>query len=143
MNIRNATIEDLEGIANVLEKAYHENYAGVGELLFDSYEKEKKVKAFRKDFPKEISRYRVMEENGKIIGFISFVKFENMISLLNASVLPEDQGKGIGTQLINQFKEESKELRLDVNEKNEAMKLYEKLGFKIVLKDIGMVWKKW
>ena len=142
MKIRKAKKEDLEGIANVLEKAYHENYAGVGELLFNSYEKEKKIKAFRKDFPKEVSRYRVMEDEEKIIGFISYIKFDNMISLLNASVLPEYQGKGIGSKLINQFKEEAKELRLDVNEKNQAMKLYEKLGFKPVLKDIGMMWKK-
>ena len=66
-----------------------------------------------------------------------------MISLHNIGVLNEYQGKGIGSQLMNEFKKEGLELRGCVNEKNSSPReLYKKLGFKEVITEYGLVWKE-
>ena len=94
------------------------------------------------------SEIYVYIENDKIKGFIGIN--ENYIE--GIFVNSNYQNKGIGTALINKAKEEKEELTLNVYEKNrEAIKFYEKNGFKIVKeavdkenneKEFRMIWNK-
>jgi putative acetyltransferase len=69
----------------------------------------------------------VSEENNKILGFISMM--DNEIGGL--FVLPYNQGKGIGTQLVNFIKPFHNSLEVEVFDKNSIGRaFYDKYGFK-------------
>lgn len=69
----------------------------------------------------------VYEENNKILGFISMM--DNEIGGL--FVLPYNQGKGIGTQLVNFIKPFHNSLEVEVFDKNSIGRaFYDKYGFK-------------
>jgi ribosomal protein S18 acetylase RimI-like enzyme len=58
------------------------------------------------------------------------------IRVIDIAILPEFRGQGIGTyclkQLIEEAKNVNKKLSLHVERNNPAMKLYQRLGFKVV-----------
>jgi len=69
----------------------------------------------------------VYEENNTILGFISMM--DNEIGGL--FVLPNNQGKGIGTQLVNFIKPFHTTLEVEVFDKNSIGRgFYDKYGFK-------------
>lgn len=84
--------------------------------------------------------YILYENNNESIGFASFgVKssFENCYKLHKLYCLPNQQGKGIGKQLLEFVIEEVKKkqatfLDLNVNKYNPAKSFYEKYGFEII-----------
>ena len=94
------------------------------------------------------SEIYVYIENDKIEGFIGI----NEDYIEGIFVNSNYQNKGIGTALLNKAKEGKEELTLNVYEKNrEAIKFYEKNGFKIVKeavdkenneKEFRMIWNK-
>lgn len=76
--------------------------------------------------------------NGKDIGFYNEKTLEDgSYEIGNICIIPEYQGKGIGTKILEYIKEFAKEndctdLYLTVNEENlNAIKLYEKFGFQL------------
>jgi putative acetyltransferase len=74
-----------------------------------------------------ISKTWVYEENGKIRGFISIISGDTIGALF---VAPEDQNKGIGSELIEYVKEKYSFLVLSVYRKNKkAISFYEENGF--------------
>ncbi len=75
----------------------------------------------------------VAEINGKIVGFISMV--DNSIGGL--FIDPAHQRKGIGTALVNIFRDKFDTLEVEVFEKNmQGRKFYKKTGF--VIKDTSI-----
>ncbi len=86
-------------------------------------------------------------ENEIPVGFASYSPHENKDSyhLNKIYVLPNQQGKNIGKQMLNYVISEIKKtcassLQLNVNRYNKALQFYQKLGFKIIRKednDIG------
>ena len=76
----------------------------------------------------------IVAEKGKIVGFCAF----HQDWLDHLYILPEFQGKGIGSTLLNKAKETHSELQLWVFQKNEeARKFYESKGFVLVEKTDG------
>lgn len=86
-------------------------------------------------------------ENEIPVGFASYSPHEDaaVYHLNKIYVLPNQQGKNIGKQMLNYIISEIKKtgasiLQLNVNRYNKALQFYQKLGFKIIRKednDIG------
>ncbi|MDD2786225.1 MAG: GNAT family N-acetyltransferase [Patescibacteria group bacterium] len=149
MQIRPATIEDAEGIYNVNRITWLDTYPN------EEYDirREDIVKKFS-DTESLIDKTRqrieeygadsqgwVAESDGKIIGFSIVRKKDGHDTIGAIYVLPEYQGKGIGTMLLQkilEFRKDSKELWLDVASYNtSAINFYKKAGFQIVPKSEG------
>jgi ribosomal protein S18 acetylase RimI-like enzyme len=89
---------------------------------------------FRERF--DPSRYRVIVVGGRDVGAISVVAGEEELLLADLEILPAWRGKGLGTALIRETIAESKRLgrplSLQVLKGNRALRLYERLGFRVV-----------
>lgn len=74
-----------------------------------------------------------------VLGYLEIRLVDGVIDIMNLFVNEEDRKKGIATSLMNEMmnSEEYNRIMLEVNENNhEALKLYNKLGFKeISLRD--------
>lgn len=73
-------------------------------------------------------------EDGQIVGFAICQTVLDEATLFNVAILPEKQGKGFGTYLLQVLMDALKEkqiqtLWLEVRASNPARFLYEKLGF--------------
>ena len=69
----------------------------------------------------------------KVLGFLEIRLVDGVIDIMNLFVNEEERKKGIATSLMNEMinKEDYTRIMLEVNENNnEAIKLYNKLGFK-------------
>lgn len=69
----------------------------------------------------------------KTLGYLEIRNVDNVIDIMNLYVNEEERCKGIATSLMNEVieKEEYSRIMLEVNENNnEALRLYNKLGFK-------------
>jgi diamine N-acetyltransferase len=82
----------------------------------------------------------------KPVAFASYSAKENTPSVYKLHkiyILPNQQGKGIGKQLISYIKHDIDpvtSLQLNVNRNNKALQFYQKIGFKIIAEediDIG------
>lgn len=79
-------------------------------------------------------------ENDRALGFMgieSNYKNQNQLKIHKLYILPSEQGKGIGEQLIyfaekRCLEDQISKLTLNVNRYNKAILFYEKLGFKNV-----------
>jgi GNAT superfamily N-acetyltransferase len=75
----------------------------------------------------------VAEENGNLIGFISLL--DNYIGAL--FVAPKEQGKGVGTKLIEQARREKGHLKVGVYSKNiGARRFYKKNEFTYISEEV-------
>src|SRR5579885_2108044 len=78
---------------------------------------------------------KIIQVNGKDIGRLSLIRSKDSLVLDNIHLLPEFQGKGIGTKIIEQVMNDAhaqgQSVALQVLRVNPAAKLYLKMGFKI------------
>ena len=68
-----------------------------------------------------------------VLGYLEIRLVDGVIDIMNLFVSEEHRKKGIATSLMNEMinKEDYRRIMLEVNENNhEAIKLYNKLGFK-------------
>ena len=133
MKIRKATSKDAKGIANVLVKSYNIKDLKEG------------IDTFKNEIKKQ-HHYIVAEENGKIIGIVTWLMHglpkHQLCELDRIAVLPEYRGKGVARKLFNALIKDAKQfykknksklrkLYLLTHDNNiRAHKFYEKLGFK-------------
>lgn len=77
--------------------------------------------------------YKIVYDKQEI-GFIGLKVYEDEIYIYRFLIDENFRGKGIGTEVLNliidRARYENKDISLDVFEKNEAKKLYERVGFK-------------
>lgn len=87
----------------------------------------------------EFSNCLVIEENNKIIGFITYSIIYERAEVIDIIIDEKERKKGYGNKLLSKVIEIAKEnnctnITMEVNVNNEiAIKLYKKNGFKIVL----------
>ena len=85
-----------------------------------------------------LSYHFVIEENNKIIGFVSSIFDGTNLEILNLVIQREEQSKGYGTKLLTALFEWVAPLGLmhiflEVRKTNyKAISFYQKLGFKII-----------
>ena len=78
------------------------------------------------------SIYNYMEGD-KVLGYLEIRLVDEVIDIMNLFVNEENRRQGIATSLMNEMfeKEKYSRIMLEVNENNNnALKLYQKLGFK-------------
>ena len=136
MKLRQATKKDFEGICELVQKLY-------GEKVLKKIDED-----WRKDYLKLLKSIFIVEENKKIIAYISIDINENSVYIADLYVLPEYRRKGIATKLIKFVDEVRKNknkryLRVDVRTKDKpALRFYEKFGFIILeSKDKKKSWR--
>ena len=133
MKIRTATSKDAKSIANVLVQSYNIKDLKEGIEVF-------------KNETKKFHHYIVAEENGKIIGIVTWLMHglpkHQLCELDRIAVLPEYRGKGVARKLFQALLKDSKQfykknksklrkLYLLTHAGNaRAQRFYEKLGFK-------------
>ena len=133
MKIRKAALKDAKGISNVIAQSYNIEDLKEG------------INVFKNEIKKN-HKYIIAEENGKIIGIVTWVMHglpkHQLCELDRIAVLPEYRGKGVARQLFNAlikdakafYKKNKSELRklylLTHADNTRAHKFYEKLGLK-------------
>jgi len=84
-------------------------------------------------------RIKIIQYDGKDVGYFETSAVDSAVKLVNIFVIEELRGQGIGGQVvldfINQYKAVTPKLILNVLWNNPAKHLYERLGFKFVLKE--------
>jgi ribosomal protein S18 acetylase RimI-like enzyme len=143
VEITDTNPEDALGITTVLYKAWLATYpneeAGITvEDIEDSYkdrfteEAIQKVTKVLENIPSNEKRLVARADN-KVVGMSRIIKYDENNKLQTIYVLPEYQGKGVGTALWQEaakFIDPSKDTFLEVAEYNEnAINFYKKLGF--------------
>jgi len=155
IQILDAVPEDAKGITNVLHKTWLDTYPNeefgitrddVEESYKDAFTEER-IKAHQERIANNQGKQKrlVAKWGDLIVGTSSMVLNETNNQLRTIYVLPEFQGKGIGTMLWNEFKDyhnPKKDTIVQVATYNQnAIEFYKKLGFV----DTGKRWsdEKW
>lgn len=104
-------------------------------------------RSYSQQFP-NANHYIVLYEN-EYVGRCIIEDLSGHLHLIDLSILPDFQGKGIGTFMIELLQQKAskkdKPLMLQVFRKNSAMLLYERLGFRVVEENglyVRMQWRK-
>ena len=130
VSLRQSTSEDLNFLFEVSTEAMRPVAETLNpEKVFD--EQEERAKHEEKFKPENI---QVIQYDGQDVGRLRVVRSEDSIYIGGIQILPEYQGKGIGTSIFTDLVEESEKTGLpivlevhDVNEK--AIGFYKKFGF--------------
>jgi ribosomal protein S18 acetylase RimI-like enzyme len=100
-------------------------------------------------FEKEWSErlFHTIEEDGCMVGGYAEKESEGCLMLLELQVLPEFQGRGIGTAVIKHMQSRAvkggRSMSLRVLRQNRAVNLYAKLGFREVGRDDIAIIMEW
>jgi ribosomal protein S18 acetylase RimI-like enzyme len=80
--------------------------------------------------------YAVVEESGRPVGYVCVLHEHECDFIEEIALLPEAQGRGIGTRLIEDIRQAAQRrgvpVRLSVFASNPAQALYARLGFEVV-----------
>jgi ribosomal protein S18 acetylase RimI-like enzyme len=77
--------------------------------------------------------YAVVEESGRPVGYVCVLHESEYDFVEEIALLPEAQGRGIGTQLLREILAAAQRpVRLSVFVSNPAQALYARLGFEVV-----------
>lgn len=96
------------------------------------------LQSYQGEVHNPVSRYLVIEDEGKIIGFLGMWLVVSEAQIMNVAIHPDYQGHQLGTVLMKvamglAAKEGCDEMTLEVKTTNtKALKLYEKLGFEVL-----------
>ena len=143
-SLRAATAEDTEFLAAVYASTRME------ELEATDWTDDQKTSFCRMQFTAQDSHYRqhyptavydVILSAGKPVGRLYVDRWKREIRIVDIAILPEHRDKGIGTQLLLDLQREAagvdKSLSIHVERFNPALRLYERLGFRM-LEDKGV-----
>ena len=115
------------------------------ELSVTTWSDEEKAVFCRRQFDAQSAHYvenypgaslQIIERAGEPIGRLYVMRWKREIRIMDIGLLPAHRGTGIGTQLLRELQEEArsagKTLSIHVERFNPALRLYERLGFKLV-----------
>ncbi|HEX7364083.1 MAG TPA: GNAT family N-acetyltransferase [Dehalococcoidia bacterium] len=86
------------------------------------------------------------KENGRLLGVMGFQPIKDMTLIRHAYVLPESQGKGIGTRLVNHLRQITTTRRLLVGTWEDAtwaVEFYQKRGFTLLPEKATLLMRYW
>ena len=138
VSLRPATAEDTESLAAVYAATRME------ELAATDWDDAQKAEFCRMQFIAQDSHYRqhyptaefsVIEVSGTFVGRLYVDRWPREIRIMDIAILPEHRGKGIGTHLLLALKKKAadsrRRLSIHVERFNPALRLYERLGFRM------------
>ncbi|MDA7027442.1 GNAT family N-acetyltransferase [Bacillus sp. CLL-7-23] len=104
MIIRNMEKRDIPQVQEVAKVSWHHTYEGIIPLDIQKKFLQSAYSDERMQRRKQYSLVLVSEIEGKIVGFsnFSFVNDEGIAGLVAIYIYPDDQGKGIGTALLEE-----------------------------------------
>lgn len=125
---RRALPEDKEFARTVHHRAYHD----VVVKQFGNWDEAKQDAFF--DTAWESEPFEILECDGVPCGLLAIEDHGEYIEPRELVLLPEFQGRGIGTKVLAEViasaKERAVPIKIQALRENEALKLYRKLGFK-------------
>jgi diamine N-acetyltransferase len=141
MNIRPATLLDLELIHRLAIEIWWPTYEGVipRDQISFMLDKMYSVEALEKQMNVEGITFVIAEKEGQPVGFMGFSKTDdgdNLYKIHKLYLLPSEQGRGTGSALIRYVSDVATEngvrlLELNVNRNNPAFYFYQKAGFQV------------
>lgn len=146
--IRPIELSDIEAIQKVARRSWIDTYQDIysneyiESFLSRAYSSESLERSVLLDQKNEGRRFlvAVLPSTLEIVGFIHVLKeSEGCYELLRVYILPEHQGKGIGTELIKEVRNlnDISKFKAWVEELNHmTRKFYEAKGFKIVGEEV-------
>ncbi len=139
LNIRNASVQDIDLIRDLSLQVWPQTYASILSkqqieyMMQLLYSKEAILKQM-----KEKHQFLIIYNSGIPIGFASYSEVEaHIYKLHKIYVLPIHQGRGVGRFIIRYIincilPQDATALRLNVNRSNKAKDFYQQLGFQII-----------
>ena len=128
--LRPATLDDVDALY-LIHRAVLGPYV---EQTWGPWNENWQAEQFREQF--DVSIRQVVEEHGRVIGFLDVIDEEGRTVLASIRIAPEFQRRGIGTSLIRGVLERAAlrgvPVTLRVLRVNPARMLYERLGFEVV-----------
>jgi ribosomal protein S18 acetylase RimI-like enzyme len=89
----------------------------------------------------DFAHIRLILRDGRAIGMVKLVASDDCRRLVQLQVAPEEQGRGIGTEVLREVLDDARRARvpvvLSVLRRNPARRLYERLGFRVVAQKSG------
>ncbi len=138
VRLRLACSEDADFLCSVYASTRAE------ELAATDWSAEQKRAFCRQQFDAQDTHYRahyptaefsIIERGGVAVGRLYVDRWAQEIRIMDIALLPEHRGAGIGTKLLQELQEEAraagKALTIHVEKFNPALRLYERLGFKV------------
>jgi GNAT superfamily N-acetyltransferase len=91
--------------------------------------------------------FQIIERDGVAAGRLLVWRSEKEMLVIDIALLPEHRGAGIGTKFLRELQDEArstgKPLTIHVERFNPALRLYERLGFKMVEEQEVYLLMKW
>jgi ribosomal protein S18 acetylase RimI-like enzyme len=119
------------GDVEFARRVHHEAYRDVVVRQFGRWDEGLQNRFFMEGWKSELTEIVLCD--GVPCGCLSVVERAAGVVVRNIALLPEFQGRGIGTGLLAEVMERAGErgvpVRLDVLHQNRARKLYERIGF--------------
>jgi ribosomal protein S18 acetylase RimI-like enzyme len=88
---------------------------------------------YRQHYPS--AEFSIVKRDGEAIGRLYVDRWTREIRIMDIALLPEHRGAGIGTRLLRGLMEEAaaagKALSIHVEKFNPALRLYDRLGFRV------------
>lgn len=124
IKIEEMTLNDFEEIKDILQSDFDEFW---------------NANILKSELESKLSKYIVAKNENQIVGFAGVIILPDDVEITNIVTKKSERKKGIGKHLLDKLIqmafELSKDISLEVNEKNEAaINLYKKAGFK----DVGI-----
>ena len=141
--VRRVTAQDNPQVANIIRTVMPEfGASGAGFAIHD-----KEVDDIHGAYTRPRTAYFVCDSNGKIVGGGGVAPLEggdeNTCELKKMYFLPEGRGKGLGQKILSECLKAAKQIGFEYcyletfNTMKDAMKLYEKNGFKKIPGQLG------
>jgi ribosomal protein S18 acetylase RimI-like enzyme len=132
IDLVSVTIEDLQFSYDLWKLTKKEFLEKINGEWIDEF----KMENYKEECSRNIENNYLIKYNGNNIGWLEYELSKKYIYIGQIHILPEYQGKGIGSNIINEIikygRKKKKDIFLYVIKYNDkALKFYKKLGFKI------------
>ena len=127
--LRQATVEDFPGCLGIRNEAMREYIEQIR-----GWDEDYEERRFRGNFHPD--KTRVILSDDRVIGFLGVREEDDALYVAQAYIIPEYQGRGIGTALMREVLADGRPVVLKVTKLNTgARRLYERLGFQVESED--------
>lgn len=133
---RPAVADDIQFLVELRLQTIDEHIRRAGTVL--------SVDEHRSRAASHLSSCTIFEVKAAPIGMIKILRSEQVWTVEQLQLLPQVQRLGLGTSIMRGLQQEAEQagvlLTLGVLAGNPALRLYERLGFRLVSQDRGILW---